>query len=162
MKRWPYWIGLMGTLQWAPGHSLDLTTIQKKGPVQLEVLILTWDKIFKIDFVESVKFSHESVRGGSTFIKSERPETCCVKSIWYLGTCPAGHKLSATHNHRNPILIYTDATNGYTDATMGLRNALTGYAYAFLYLINTLKGYWDVPTAVTCTTDFFHYIPYGC
>ena len=42
---------------------MDLTTIQKKGPVQLEVLILTWDKIFKIDFVESVKFSYESVRG---------------------------------------------------------------------------------------------------
>ena len=48
----------------APGHSLDLTTIQKKGPVQLEVLILTWDKIFKIDFVESVKFLYEAVRGG--------------------------------------------------------------------------------------------------
>ena len=57
--------------------------------------------------------------------------------------------------------ISTDATNGYTDATMGLRDVLTGYAYAFLYLINTLKGYWDVPTAITCTTDFFHYIPYG-
>ena len=57
-------MGLLETLQLAPGHSLDLTTIQKKGPVQLEVLILTWDKIFKIDFVESVKFSYESGGGG--------------------------------------------------------------------------------------------------
>ena len=43
---------------------MDLTTIQKKGPIQLKDLILTWDKIFKIDFVESIKFSYESVRGG--------------------------------------------------------------------------------------------------
>ena len=78
-------MGLLGTLLWVPGHSLGPTTIQKKEPVQSEVLILSWDKIFMIDFVESVKFSFRVCKGGggggSAFIKSERPETCCVKSI---------------------------------------------------------------------------------
>ena len=65
-----------------------------------------------IDFVESVKFSFRVYKGrgggGSTFIKSEWPETCCVKCIWYLGTYPAEHKLSATNNHWTPVLIYNE------------------------------------------------------
>ena len=63
MKWWPYWMRLMGTLLRAPGHSLDPTTIQKKGPVQSDVLIQSWGKIFKTDFVKNFHTCQEEGGG---------------------------------------------------------------------------------------------------